>query len=46
MRISLEKLEKNYTRVYYTSKRSKIFVAHKLIALKLRVLIDRNCFLS
>jgi len=45
MRINLEKLKKNYIRIHYTTKKSKIFVAHKLIALKLRVLIDRNCLL-
>jgi len=46
MRINLEKLEKNYTRIHYIDKRSKVFVVHKLIALKLRVLVNYNRFLS
>jgi hypothetical protein len=41
MRINLEMLEKNNTRVRYTSKMSKVFVAYKLIALRLRILIKQ-----
>jgi len=46
MYINLEKLEKSYIRVYYTNKKSKVSIAHKLIVLKLRILINRNCLLS
>jgi hypothetical protein len=46
MRINLEKLKKNYIRVHYIDKKSKISIIHKLIALRLRVLINYNRFLS
>jgi hypothetical protein len=46
MRINLEKLEKSYIRVHYIDRKSKVFVTHKLIALRLRILIDRNRLLS
>jgi hypothetical protein len=44
--INLEKLEKNYIHVYYIDKRSKVSIVYKLIALKLRILINCNCLLS
>jgi len=46
MHINLEKLRKNYTRIYYINKVSKVLVAHKLIVLELRILINRKCLLS
>jgi len=46
MRINLEKLKKNYIDVHYISKRLEVSIIHKLIALKLRILIDRNRLLS
>jgi len=46
MRINLEKLEKSYIRIYYIDKRSKVFVAYKLIAFRLHVLINCNRLLS
>jgi len=44
VRINLEELKKNYIYVYYIDRKSKVFVAYKLIALRLHVLI--NCNLS
>jgi len=46
MRINLEKLEKSYIRVHYIDRKLEVSIVHKLIALKLRVLIDHNCLLS
>jgi len=45
MCINLEKLEKIYIYIYYIDRRSKVFVAHKLIVLRLYVLINCNCLL-
>jgi hypothetical protein len=45
MYISLEKLEKNYICVRYISKISKVSIAHKLIALRLRILIKQLTFI-
>ncbi len=46
MRIDLEKLEKNYIRIHYINRKSKVFIIYKLIALELRVLINCNRLLS